>query len=96
MPRRTREEWREICARSFDSGMTVRAYAERVGVNPSTLSWWRSQLREELGAPSFVEIAAQDRASVAGGSVTVTVGDVVVSMDALPPAAWVAELAASC
>ena len=33
MTRQTREEWRRLCAGSFDSGLTVRAYAERHGVN---------------------------------------------------------------
>ena len=94
MTRRTREEWRRLCAGSFDSGMTVRAYAERHGVNANTLSWWRSQLRDELDSPSFVEIAT-GTSSPSGGS-EVTVRSVVISLDSLPPAAWVAELAARC
>lgn len=96
MTRRTREEWRRLCAGSFDSGMTVRAYAERHGVNANTLSWWRSQLRDELESPSFVEIATDTSSPSGGSEVTVTVGSVVIGLDSLPPAAWVAELAATC
>lgn len=76
------------------------AFARQAGVNPRTLSWWRSQLRGKLDVPSFVEVSAGGgRVAVAGGStgcVTLTVGSVVMTLDGPPPAAWLAELAAAC
>ena len=94
MARRTRDDWRELGAGSFDSGMTVRAYAQRHGVATSTLHRWRAQLRQEPELPSFVEIETDERTTVTW--CVVTVGNVVVSLESLPPAAWLAELAAAC
>lgn len=74
--------------------MTVRAYAERHGVAASTLHRWRSQLREEKHTPSFVEIETDERPAFTG--CVLTVGGVVLTLESLPPAAWVAELAAAC
>ena len=100
MRRRTREEWREICIASIASGLSMDAFARQAGVNPRTLSWWRSQLRGKLDVPSFVEVSAGGgRVAVTGssaGRVTLTVGSVVMTLDELPPAAWLAELAATC
>jgi hypothetical protein len=99
MERRSREQWRTICAASLRSGMSVREFAEHVGVNARTLSWWRSELRDELHTPSFVEVGTTGEVSLdvaAGGDIRVMVGDVVVTMPTLPPARWLAELAASC
>ena len=96
MTRRTRAEWRELCAGSYESGMTVRAYAERMGVNPRTLSWWRYRLRRELVEPAFVEVAPAPVAAPEPSRVRVAVGRVELALDELPPAAWVADLASSC
>jgi len=94
MARRTRDDWRALGAGSFDSGMMVRAYAERHGVATSTLHRWRSQVRHEPEQPAFVEIETDERTTFTG--CVVTVGSVVASLESLPPPAWLAELAAAC
>lgn len=42
--RRNREFW-ERAVREVERGATVSAVAERLGVRPGTLSWWRWHLR---------------------------------------------------
>ena len=97
MARRTRDEWREICAESYASGMTVRAFAAAAGVNPNTLSWWRCQLRDELvfGGARFVEVSpATVRADADDRTVPLSmeVGELRLTFNALPPTDWLAEL----
>ncbi len=51
-PRRTREEWRDHTAAWSRSGLSAVDYAKRHGLNPSTFSWWRSELRRERAVSS--------------------------------------------
>ena len=39
--------WRETVAAQLQSGLSVKAYAEQIGVKPDTLYWWKRQLRDE-------------------------------------------------
>lgn len=59
------------------SGLTCKAYAAKVGVNSSTLSWWKRRLRRlsEAGPVEFVEVTAQAAAGRAE-SLRVFVGGV--------------------
>ena len=51
-PRRSRAEWCRLLDRQACSGLSMTAFAEREGIRPSTLSWWRWKLGVE---PSSVE-----------------------------------------
>ena len=66
------------------------------------LNWWRTRLKMETPlarGPSeparFLDVtrAPTKRASFAA---RITVGPIVIELDTLPPAAWVAEFAARC
>lgn len=47
-----REEWRRRVARWRASGLSAKEFAAKHGLNPSTLGWWRSELRREDEAGS--------------------------------------------
>ncbi len=101
MERRSRSEWRRICAASYASGLTVREFAACEGVNPRTLSWWRWELRDEAMKAEgrcFVELVGADdaRSEIVTGAMVVRIGEVVVELASLPPAEWLAELASRC
>lgn len=102
MVRRSREEWRRICAASHASGLTVAEFAERAGVNARTLSWWRWHLREQISAPEqgafveVVELGAPARSHGGVQGVSVRIGAVVVELAELPPVEWLVELSARC
>ena len=40
----TEKRWNEIIDQHEASGLSIRAFAPRKGVNPRTLAWWRSRL----------------------------------------------------
>jgi hypothetical protein len=50
MTKTTESKWRDLIADQARSGMTVREFAERRGINPSTLYWWRSRLCQPVAA----------------------------------------------
>jgi transposase-like protein len=61
--RRSREEWARVVAEWRASGVTAQRFAQLRGIRVSTLRWWASALRRELGhhpAPSstveFIEV----------------------------------------
>ena len=93
--RRSRAEWRVLCAESRASELTVREFAARVGVNPRTLSWWRSELSREARAGGFVEVVRAPAEEA--GVVRVLVGErLTVELSALPDPTWLVELARQC
>ena len=47
--------WAAIIDRQEASGLSVRCFAQQNGINPSTLSWWRSKLNRTR--PQLVEFA---------------------------------------
>jgi len=53
--RRTWSEWERLVREQKRSGLSVRAFAERRGVNPHTLSWWRWRIRVEPRSQAVVE-----------------------------------------
>ena len=101
---RSRAEWSKLCTEYETSGMTARAFAASRGVNASTLLWWRSveaAAKRERGVERFVEVVEAERSRAEGARadvsrVTLRVGDVVVEVVGLPPAAWIRELAGPC
>src|SRR4051812_49027294 len=46
MGRESREVWEKRVARWRDSGLSAREFAAEVGINPGTLGWWSSRLRQ--------------------------------------------------
>lgn len=60
MPSTTAEErWSRVVARCESSGLSVRAFAAQEGINPNTLTWWRSHFRRSEAR--FVEVALPPR-----------------------------------
>ena len=56
--------WRALVEAHAASGLTNRAFAQKTGVNPRTLTWWRSQLRRADRAayattPVFTEVTVE-------------------------------------
>jgi len=97
--KRSRAEWVKICEAYEGSGETSAAFARRRDINSRTLNWWHSRLRREgalAAAPAtFVEVegtlpAPRPQAVVRVGAITIEF------QEDLPPAAWVADLAARC
>jgi hypothetical protein len=50
--RTRREEWRKRVTRWKDSGLTAQEYAAEAGLNPRTLTWWRSAFEREARGQS--------------------------------------------
>jgi len=46
LKRRSSREWAELVREWERSGTSAAAYAARRGLNPATLTWWRSELRK--------------------------------------------------
>ena len=72
----THERWSAHVAAWSSSGRTCKEYAAKVGINPRTLTWWKSKLRDAAGTaaagtPKFVEVSAE----ADGGLIEVEVGD---------------------
>ena len=58
----TQERWRGHVAAWAASGRACKDYAARAGLNPRTLTWWKSKLKGTAAAengPSFVEVTEQ-------------------------------------
>jgi hypothetical protein len=57
----TQEPWRAHVDAWKASGQSCGAYAAKAGINPRTLTWWKSKLASATGpAPaSFVEVTEQ-------------------------------------
>lgn len=55
--------WRALVQAHAVSGLTNRAFAQQMGVNPRTLAWWRSELKRRdasaqlaVRSPQFAEV----------------------------------------
>lgn len=103
--RRSRGQWREICAAYAASGMTAAAYAAQHDLNPSTLAWWKSELHrsgDRVATPQsrdhFVEVVGEpvDREVDRRCTVTIRLGQAELFIEGLPSAAWLHELIATC
>jgi len=101
---RSRSEWVKICAAWEASGLSKEEFADKQGLNPATLYWWRSHLRRgdgvdaESDGPGFVElVSAKAQPEVEAPVVVVRVGNVAIDFGQnLPPAWWIAQVAAQC
>ena len=49
-----REAWAKRVARWKDSGLSARAFAAEVGLNPRSLSWWRWHLAKDQAPAAAV------------------------------------------
>jgi len=76
----TEQRWRAHVTAWVKSGLTCKGYAEKAGINPRTLSWWKSKLGEAAAPSSFVEVTTQvaETAGPEEGVVELVVGRVVV------------------
>jgi transposase-like protein len=72
MVRASRETWAERVAEWQESGVSAEKFAPTIGVNPSTLRWWRTQ----LVSPSPKR---RDRALVRGATTEATKTSVTVT-----------------
>ena len=95
--KRSPEEWAKIVAMFRESGLTQRAYAEKVGVKPCTFSYWvtkKAMLASRAAAAAaagFVRIESSSaRPHVATLALSRTVA---LHFDALPEPAYFAQLA---
>jgi transposase-like protein len=76
----------------------VSEVAQRLGVRPGTLSWWRWQLRREHGAEKlarrqeFVPVVVAEPVSSVGGTVELAVGAVRLRVEAGVDVQYVAAL----
>lgn len=100
--RHTREFWRRLSA-AVDEGATIESTAQRHGVRPKTLSWWRWRLRhEEKKSPEArllpIVLRAHAPREVVSGVAPIVVdilGDVVLRVPVGTDAGYVAELVAA-
>ena len=80
----TAARWARLVAELGGSGLTVREFAARRAVNPSTLAWWKWNLRSagRSAEPGFVELVVAPpvssvpvRVRIDGKPFTIEVGD---------------------
>ncbi len=60
-PRRSAAEWLEIVREQSESGESVRRFAEARDLNPSTLTWWKSESRRRTPVPMTGRSASPSR-----------------------------------
>jgi hypothetical protein len=54
------ERWRGHVAAWAASGLSCKGYAAKAGINPRTLTWWKSKLGADPPSPAgFVEVTQQ-------------------------------------
>lgn len=57
---KTQERWRGHVSAWAASGLSCKGYAAKAGVNPRTLTWWKSKLGAAPPIPAdFVEVTQQ-------------------------------------
>lgn len=76
--------WSAIIARGERSSLSLRQFAAREGVNPSTLAWWRWNLRRGERSPKrdhgFAEVCLVDHHPAPSG-LLVEVGSVRIRLN---------------
>jgi len=66
------ERWSHLIDQHEASGLTIRAFAEKVDVNPRTLAWWRSQLgAKRRNKTAFVELTVAEPPQATASDATV-------------------------
>ena len=95
MKRSTPASRAKLVAAYRASGMTQAEFAERRGINVSTLQSWLYRRDRRAAKPSaapvtFLEVRAADQPTA--GRVVLMLGDVRVELEALPPPSYLAEL----
>lgn len=74
--KRDRLEWVQIVGDQERSGLSLRQYASKHGLNLNTLQWWRSKVRKAKEASGFVEVRPPE---VAHAEVTLEVNQIRIS-----------------
>ena len=52
----TRDKWKDLVGEFERSSLTTREFALERGVNPRTLTWWKSALRRETRKVEFLDV----------------------------------------
>ena len=60
MTKTSESKWRALIKAQEKSGQTVRDFAESRGITPTTLYWWRSELKRRVTKLVPVEVVEQD------------------------------------
>ena len=92
MTKATEAKWRGLIGEQEGSGLTVREFARRRGINAGTLFWWRCRLRRRRhNETALVPVEVVDAQQVGhGGAMELQVrGDIVLR---LPPGFEEADL----
>ncbi|MBK8212126.1 MAG: transposase [Myxococcales bacterium] len=92
MKRRTREEWTRIVGEVEQGGKPAEV-ARRYGVNPSTLRWWRTELRRKASTTRLLPVIVASEERRASASVEVVVGAFTVIVRDTSDVALAVELA---
>jgi|GEM_PF-4059370 len=88
--------WTTTVAELEHSGLRVAVFARSRGLNAASLYAWRRRLRVTDKQPGrFLEVSTTT-APATSTAVRISLGALVLELDALPPAAWVAELLGRC
>ena len=91
-----RSFWERVVA-EVEAGSRVATVAQRYGVNPGTLKWWRSRLRCEAARrpaePALLPVVVRQEQGAPGHILEVLIRDVVVRVTAGTDPVYVAALA---
>ena len=82
MTKATETKWRGVIGEQERSGLTVREFALRRGINASTLFWWRCRLRRgRVDQAGLVPVTVVDEGDAQGGQLELQVrGDIVLRL----------------
>jgi transposase-like protein len=91
--RRTRDAWRQLVSDWQRSGLSVEAFAAEHELNAHTLTWWRTQFRQEVPPLRFAPVRLSPPPSPpAPAVVDVLIADVTLRVPETVSARRVAEL----
>ena len=98
--RRNRAWWTDTVVRWRGSGLTQADFARRERINVNTLRWWVARLRDDDGR-AFVELVEAYPSPEVDTQRTpvvleLEVGTATLRFSGLPPAAWLADVLATC
>jgi transposase-like protein len=68
MTKTSESKWRALIAEQEKSSLTVREFAEIRGITPTTLYWWRSELKRRSGRLVAVQVVDHDTVAESRGT----------------------------